>query len=285
MKKNVAIFASLAVVASLMTSCGHHLTKDQLETINDDLPYKVYVDNIEESIEPVADYLWEAVDSYTDQVKQETQDKIDDYNSTSALFGGSFFDVGALVGSSAPELYAKKYNQYIDYANKHQKDLIRDIKKIGEIVQNNPDLIDEFFSGDKTISLKEFSSIRGLPATISSEEIKRYEDLELTDGNQAQWGLAVMGTLKEPKYSPLAVLCAFMIEVGSLDYPEPVYAVYQDEIEYELDGKDYTSDGWEVGMDTEQAYYLVFDKHGLDYVFIPTEYSERYVNSKENKLK
>ncbi|MCH5245055.1 MAG: hypothetical protein J1E84_01225 [Muribaculaceae bacterium] len=227
------------------------------------------------------DYLWDAVDVYADQLGDKTQKDIDEYNATSALLGGSLFDVNKLYGSSATEQYAKRYYKFTDYANDHREDFEEDCKNISIILQKHPEVIDDFFSGSSNISLSLFQKVEGIPSAITADRFETYRSLELNKSNRSKWGELVMGTIKEPRYSPLAVLCAMVIRVERLKYPKPVYAVYKE-------GEDFDDeDGWEIGYDTKQAYFVTFneDEDVLEYTYGEVDYFDGYVQSKKNKLK
>lgn len=279
--KKLTYLLLLNITGVVFTSCNENLNEAEMDVLNNDLAAKIYAENIEYRTEDVADYLWDAVDVYADQLGDETQKDIDEYNATSALFGGSLFDVNELYGSSATEQYAKRYYKFTDYANDHREDFEEDCENISIILQKHPEVIDDFFSGSSNISLSLFQKIEGIPSSITADRFETYRSLELNKSNRSKWGELVMGTIKEPRYSPLAVLCAMVIRVERLKYPKPVYAVYKE-------GEDFDDeDGWEVGYDTKQAYFVVFDEDEdiLEYTYDEVDYFEEYIDSKKNKLK
>lgn len=279
--RKLTYFLPLGLSVLFMTACERNLSESELDIIRYSLPDKIYASNIEDVTEDVQSYLWEAVDMYANQLFDETQKDIDDYNSTSALFGGSLFDFNELVGSSAPEQYAKRYYKFVDYANDKRDIFDEDCERISRILQQHPEVIDEFSSGNSSISLSLFQTIGGLPSSISADRFESFRSLELNKSNRAKWGELVMGKLKNPSYSPLAVLCAMVIRVERLKYPEPVYIVYQK-------GEDFDDeDGWEVGYDTQQAFFITFDEDEdiIEYFYEEVDYFEGYVNSKKNILK
>ena len=271
----------LALITLCITACDETLSESELKVIEKNLPAKIYAENIAGRVESVYDYLWDAVDVYADQLGDKTQKDIDEYNATSALFGGSLFDVNELYGSSATEQYAKQYYKFTDYANDHREDFEEDCKNISIILQKHPEVIDDFFSGSSNISLSLFQKVEGIPSAITADRFETYRSLELNKSNRSKWGELVMGTIKEPRYSPLAVLCAMVIRVERLKYPKPVYAVYKE-------GEDFDDeDGWEIGYDTKQAYFVTFneDEDVLEYTYGEVDYFDGYVQSKKNKLK
>lgn len=271
----------LALITLCITACDETLSESELKVIEKNLPAKIYAENIAGRVESVYEYLWDAVDVYADQLGDKTQKDIDEYNATSALFGGSLFDVNELYGSSATEQYAKRYYKFTDYANDHREDFEEDCKNISIILQKHPEAIDDFFSGSSNISLSLFQKVEGIPSAITADRFETYRSLELNKSNRSKWGELVMGTIKEPRYSPLAVLCAMVIRVERLKYPKPVYAVYKE-------GEDFDDeDGWEIGYDTKQAYFVTFneDEDVLEYTYGEVDYFDGYVQSKKNKLK
>lgn len=271
----------LALITLCITACDETLSESELKVIEKNLPAKIYAENIAGRVESVYDYLWDAVDVYADQLGDKTQKDIDEYNATSALLGGSLFDVNKLYGSSATEQYAKRYYKFTDYANDHREDFEEDCKNISIILQKHPEVIDDFFSGSSNISLSLFQKVEGIPSAITADRFETYRSLELNKSNRSKWGELVMGTIKEPRYSPLAVLCAMVIRVERLKYPKPVYAVYKE-------GEDFDDeDGWEIGYDTKQAYFVTFneDEDVLEYTYGEVDYFDGYVQSKKNKLK
>lgn len=274
-------FLPLGFIVLLMSGCNESLSEAELNAINNDIPDKIYAANIEERAENVQDYLWDAVDVYVDQLEDNIQKEIDDYNATSSLFGGSLFDVNELFGSSATEQYAKRYYKFTDYANDHLDVFEEDCESISRILQKHPEVINDFFSGNSNISLSLFQTVEGLPSSITAEQFEKFRSVELNKSNRAKWGELVMGTLKNPRYSPLAVLCAMVIRVERLKYPRPVYAVYKEGEEF------YDEDGWEVGYDTKQAYFITFneDEDILEYDCEEVDYYKEYIDSKKNKLK
>lgn len=279
--KNLTCLLPLALVLLFMTACDETLDESKINVIENDLPDRIYAENIAGRVKSVYDYLWDAVDVYADQLGDKTQKDIDEYNATSALFGGSLFDVNELYGSSATEQYAKRYYKFTDYANDHREDFEEDCKNISIILQKHPEVIDDFFSGSSNISLSLFQKVEGIPSSITADRFETYRSLELNKSNRSKWGELVMGTIKEPRYSPLAVLCAMVIRVERLKYPKPVYAVYKE-------GEDFDDeDGWEIGYDTKQAYFVTFneDEDVLEYTYDEVDYFDGYVQSKKNKLK
>lgn len=281
MQKRFYNHLSLALPLILMlgmVSCDDGLSENERQIIDNDMARMVYNRNIDRRAERVLDYLEESVQTYCDQAHKTTQDKIDERNATSALMGGSMFDIGELFGTSGNQLIAKQYYNYIDYVNAKREDANDDAEAIVKIVKANPEVMDSFYDGQANISLTPFGNIDGIPSSISSAQFDKYKNLEQDKSNRSQWGQLLMGTIKQPEYSPLALLCALITRIERLKYPTPVYAVHKEYDDVE---------GWEVGYDTSQAYFITFEEDGdiLEYDFEPVDYFDGYINSENNKLK
>lgn len=260
-----------------MVSCGDGLSEDELQVIDNDIAHIVYNSNIDRRVERVIDYLTESVGIYSDEAHDTTQAKIDERNATSALMGGSMFDIGELYGSSTNQIIAKKYYNYIDYVNERREFVDDDAKAIVKIIKANPNVVDSFLDGQTNISLLPFRSVEGIPSSISYTQFNKYKNLDQNRSNRSQWGQLLMGTVQHPEYSPVTLLCALVTQIERLKYPTPVYAVYK---KYD------DEEGWEVGYDTSQAYFITFEEDGdiLEYDYEPVDYFEGYINSENNKL-
>lgn len=278
MRNKLLILLLSSLSFSIVTSCSDSPDEDEMNVINNDLAMIVYCKNIDRRAESCSEYLADGIKQYSETAHSQTQDKIDDRNATAALFGGNTFDIGELYGTSTNQLIAKRYYRYIDYVNDHSDTADEDLEEITKIVKKNPGIIDSFFNSNSDISLNAFSSIQGMPASISSAQFEYYRKIELNKENAETWGKLVMGTLENPMYSPRALLCALIIRFERLKYPVPEYIVekeYDDEF------------GWEVGYNTGQAYFVTFnqDEDILEYDYTPVDYYERYIDSKKNVLK
>lgn len=267
-------FTLTALFIAILSSCGKSLNDYEKSIIENDMAEVAYEENLWIQASSLDDYLYEAVEAYADKGHEEMQSKIDSYNASVSLFGGGW-DVAELFGTSAPELYERTYYRYVDYANDNLGNIEDVVRKVTEIIVENPIILYRF-DNEENFSLASFQTIGSIPESIPAEELDNYKNLSLSKANKAEWGEMVMGTLKNPRFSPTAVIWATLKALSLIDYPEAEYAVYDDE-----------EDGWEVGYDTGYAYLIKFVHKGdiLEYQYSPTEYFEGYVDSKNNKLK
>lgn len=257
----------------VFSSCGETLSSDEKSVIENDLADILYEENMLYQASSLDDYLYEAVDAYLDKCHDEMQSKIDSYNTSASLFGG--WDAAELFGSSGPEIFSGLYYRYLNYANDNREKMADLIEEVTRVVVDNPQILDKFEEGE-TFSLAPFSKIEGLPEYISDDELAIYRDLSLSEANMEEWGEMVMGPLKKPCFSTMAVICATLKALCLVNYPVAVYAIYDEE-----------EKGWIVGYDTEDAYFVKFKTKGdvLEFEYSPHDYQAVYIDSINNKLK
>lgn len=275
MKKQFLYFSFFSLLLIEVSSCGKSLDKNEKSVIENDLAEIVYKENLWYVAGGIDDYFYEAVEAYADKGHEEMQAKIDNYSATSSLFGGGW-DLAELFGSSTPEIYRRTYYRYINYANDNRKNMAYVINEVTEIVENNPDILDKF-EEEANFSLLPFRNIEGLSSEyVSAKELSKYKNLSFSNANKEEWGELIMGPLKNPHFSSVAVVCGTLKALSFVDFPEAVYALYDEK-----------EKAWEVGYDSEDAYLVNFVKKGdiLEFQYSPTEYYEGYIESKTNKLK
>lgn len=249
------------------------MSDDERDIIETNLANILYDENIDARANSTDEYLYDAVQSYVDIVYDKAQDEIDDYEAASALDSSELYE---LLGGSTPGQSADRYYEYVDHVNAHRETMCDDINEVARIIQNDHHILSKFFSGNSTISLEDFvGTIEGLPSSITSEDFDKYRSVDFDKSNMATWGELIMGDIKNQRYSPLAVVCATIIRINRLKWPTPVYAVYDEEYE-----------GWEVGYNTRQAYFVTFEQKGdiQEFVYVDSEYSDAYIHSKNNVL-
>lgn len=223
----------------LIVSCKKEKTLSEAEknVIVKDIPEKLYKEEMENMSQTLFDYIWEGVSDYVEVQKSQTQKEVREIQATKAFLGGSL-DPAALFGSSTESLIAQRIPKYINYVNQHQKELGDLIVKITNILANHPEFIKKFESGEfgQSVPLNEFASTNYLPASIDVSSFEDYENLGFDTQDRMDWGEAIMGALKKPSFSAVAVFYATVTAMSHIIYPEATYAVYEEE-----------DDSWEVG--------------------------------------
>lgn len=263
------------VVAMALVSCSTDLSEQELSIIKNNIPDKMFEEEVLSLASDVNSYLWDGVDEYAEKTRKELQTALTKKNAVINYLGWQDDIFGQALLGDKPEKNAGRYEQYVDYVNSHQSAMANLIESIAGVVVKNPEVIKQYNNGDIEKALAPFRSLEGMPSDLNVEMLGSGNGV-LDEMDQCGWGEAVMGSYDKPSMSAPVILDAVFQALSDCSKPKPVYAVYDEDEEL-----------WVVGYDNEEAIKLEFTEKGdvLHYEYIFTEYSDAYAKSKYNVLK
>lgn len=264
------------IFLGVFTSCEKSLTDQEKAIIDDTIPEILLKEEVESVGEELVEYLVDALDQYSNELCDQLQNKIDERNATAALFGGNFFDVAELFGTSTNEIISKQYNRYVKYINNHLSDMAELTYGMTGILINHPEFIKNFYKDtEPSISLEIFQGLN-VPESIPRSSLDSLgSELTLAQSNKITWGKELMGNYKQPQMSVPTILYASILAVKDLKRPTAVYAVYDDETE-----------SWSIGYNSKQALSIKFTENEdiIHYEYKKIDFYDQLITSKLNFL-
>lgn len=246
MKANI-LLSLVFLCLVVLFSCGDKLNETELEIINKDIPLDLYQQNSMQSAESLDDFLFEGLQEYANAQKSQVQREIQEHKRSVALFGD--WDIGSAVFGepSKEDKLISKYNSYIDYANRNRKKIYDIILGITQIIAKNPTVLSNLPGDSQNVNLEFLRGLELVPIFLSRDSYDKYFDIPFSNADAIKWGEAIPPFSKTPTVQYVALTVAVIKMMEGINYPKPVYALYNNE-----------SKSWSVGYDTEKAVEISF---------------------------
>lgn len=258
-----------------LASCGEKLDDLELQIINQQIPEDLFEEHAKDMAESLDDFIFQGLQEYVDLNKSKTKKAIKEYKQSTSIFHD--WDPSTIFGGpTKDERLLNQYNSYLNFANRNREKIYNTILGVAEVLANNRSLLSEFPGDSDNVDFSCFNSVGYVPTSIRLEEYQKYYDISFNPNDAISWGEAVLPFSKNPSVRYGALTVAVIKMMQHIPFPKPVYAVYNKENKV-----------WNVGYDTEQAFFVTFiiDNDVENWDLTETNYVPAYIDSKGNVLK